>query len=184
MSQPPIPKPTPPRGPVVYTGRRFEVEQIELDTPQGSVPRDLILHPGSAVLLPITDDGRVVLIRNRRYAVGGDLLEVPAGTLEPGEDPKLCAGRELTEETGYTANSLELLGAFFPSPGTCTEVMHTYLATGLTPGEQSLDVGESITVAHFTLAEIAAMMRAGTLHDGKTLAALGLYFARVGFPGG
>ncbi|MFN3200278.1 MAG: NUDIX hydrolase [Bradymonadia bacterium] len=177
------PPPSPPEGETVFTGRRITIQKVQIDTEEGPVDRDLVLHPGSVVLLPITDDGRVVLIKNRRYAVGGDLLEVPAGTLEIGEDPYDAAGRELTEETGYTAARIERLGTFYPSPGTCTEQMHTWLATGLTAGEQSLDVGESITVVHFTLAEIADMMRRGAIHDGKTLAVLGLYFAQVGFPG-
>lgn len=181
-SEPPIPHPNPPRGQVAYAGRRVTVEQIQIDTEAGPVARDLILHPGSAVILPITDAGEIVLIRNQRYTLGGPLLELPAGTRDPGEDPRLCAARELTEETGYAAAELHLLAAFMPSPGACTEVMHAWLATGLTPGAQRLDPGESIEVVHFTPAEIAHMMRQGELHDGKTLATLGLYFAQVGFP--
>ena len=103
---------------LLLTGRMFQVVRRESVAADGRRHvREVIRHPGAVVLLPILDDGRVVLIRNRREAVGQHLVELPAGTLEPGEDPMAAAHRELAEETGYRAGTMELLVSFFSSPG-------------------------------------------------------------------
>ncbi|MBP7745096.1 MAG: NUDIX hydrolase [Phycisphaerae bacterium] len=138
---------------------------------------DIIVHPGAAVILPVLDDGRLVLIRNYRVAVGEELIELPAGTLEPGEAPATCVVRELAEETGYRAGQVTPLVSFYSSPGILTERMHTFVATQLTPGPMELDAGEEIEVTTLTLAEALSAVRAGRITDGKTILAL-LYYER------
>ena len=101
--------------------------------------KDIVVHPGAVTILPLFDDGRVCLIYNQRVAAGKTLIELPAGTLEPGEDPATTALRELAEETGYRAKRVEKLCEFFMSPGILTERMHVYVARGLDPGEAALD---------------------------------------------
>lgn len=156
----------------LLTGTRISVDRVTVDTPSGPVAREVVVHPGAVVVLPVLLDGRVVLIRNRRVAVGETLLELPAGTLNAGEDPAACALRELAEETGYRAERLEPLLRFYPSPGVLDEVMHGFLATGLRAGAQDLDAGEEIAVAPMTPEALDDALRSGAIRDGKTLALL------------
>ena len=142
------------------------------------VRRDYFHYEGAAVVLPILDDGRIVMIRNYRFAVDEHLYELPAGMLNEGEDPIGCAARELTEETGYTAARIEKLGQFYTGPGTTDELMHAYLATGLSDGRQNLEAYEQITVETFSEDEIRQMVASGEIHDGKTIATLGLYWLK------
>lgn len=141
--------------------------------------RQIIRHPGAVVVLPRLDDGRVVLIRNYRAAVGRYLLEFPAGTLEPGEDPVAAAHRELAEETGYRARSMHWLTSFFASPGILDERMHLYLATGLEPGPTALQPDERIEPVVLPWDEALALARDRQIDDAKTL--IGLFFAEM-FP--
>ncbi|MFS8664871.1 MAG: NUDIX hydrolase, partial [Limnochordales bacterium] len=132
----------------------------------------LLPHPGAVVILA-ERDGRFALVRQLRPAVDEHLWELPAGTRQPGEDPTVTAQRELAEETGLRAATWELLGVFYPAPGYSTEIMYLYWARDLTAGEPHPDDGEDIeTVAWFSPAELAAMVRDGRLRDGKTIAAL------------
>lgn len=163
--------------PIVFEGHRFRVERRAYAVRGTPHQYDIIVHPGAAVILPVLDDGRLVLIRNYRVAVGEDLLELPAGTLEPGEAPATCVVRELAEETGYRAGQVTPLVSFYSSPGILTERMHTFVATQLTPGPTELDAGEEIEVTTMTLAEALAAVRAGRITDGKTILAL-LYYER------
>jgi len=140
------------------------------------VQRDFFKYPGAAVILPVLDDGSIVLIRNYRFAVDEHLYELPAGMLEPGEAPRTCAERELTEETGYAAARIEKLTEFYTGPGTTDEMMYAYLATGLTPGRQDLEVYERIAVETHSNDEVRRMVADGTIHDAKTIAALGVYW--------
>ena len=166
---------------LVFEGRVARVHRVGLRMPDGHVvPRDFIHYAGAAVILPVLDDGSVVLIRNYRFAVDETLYGLPAGMLEPDEPPEACAARELAEETGYTAGRLEKLGQFFTGPGTCDEVMHAFLATELTPGPQHLERYEQIDPEPLPEAEVRAMVADGRLHDGKTIAALALYWLRSG----
>ena len=135
-----------------------------------------VVHPGAAVILAITQANQIVLIRNRRDAINQSLLELPAGTLEPPEPPITCAARELREETGYEAAVISPLTTFYTTPGFCTEEMHAFTARDLTFVGQDLAAGEDIEVTLVPLPEVKAMMRSGTLRDGKTLATLGVYF--------
>ncbi|MHC4995999.1 MAG: NUDIX hydrolase [Planctomycetota bacterium] len=155
----------------VFTGVKFTVEALKMRLPDGRrVDRELVVHPGAVVILGLLDDGRVVMIRNTRFAVGQTLWELPAGTLEPGEDPSLCAGRELIEETGYEATSIEKLCEFYATPGICTELMHAYVATGLRFVGQDLEETEQIEVCPVKMSELERMIEAGEVRDAKTLA--------------
>ena len=164
---------------LVYVGRVAKAYKVDLRMDDGSlIQRDLVCYGGAAVILPVMDDGAIVMIRNYRYAVDETLLELPAGMLEPGEDPAEGARRELTEETGCTAGAIEPLGSFFSAPGSTDETMHAYLATGLTPGRQNLEDYERITVEIYPDSQVRRMVLDGTIHDAKTIAALSLYWLR------
>jgi ADP-ribose diphosphatase len=134
--------------------------------------KETIEHPGAVTILPILDDGRVCLIRNYRVAVARTLIELPAGTLEPGEDPGATAARELIEETGYRAATIEKLREFVMSPGILNERMHLYLARGLQAGDSALEPGEKIEPLLVGWSEAMQMALDGTIEDAKTLVAL------------
>ncbi len=146
---------------------------------QGGAPRDyeVVVHPGAAVILPVLEDGRVLLIHNQRVAVGQEMLELPAGTLDDREAPAACAVRELAEETGYRAGSLRPLTSFFTSPGILTERIHAFLATELTPGPTAHEAGEQIRLAPCALADALQAIHDGRICDGKTILTL-LYYER------
>lgn len=166
---------------LIYAGAVAKVYRVGLIMDDGKViPRDYIHYNGAAVILPVQPDGSIVLIRNQRFAVDECLYELPAGMLEEGENPDLCAGRELAEETGYVAGKIEKLGEFFAAPGTSDERMHAYLATDLQAGAQDLEVYERIKVEHFSDSQVRQMVLDGTIHDAKTIAALSLYWLRQG----
>ncbi len=157
----------------LFEGRRFRVERAVQTTPDGVEHlRDIVRHPGAVTILPILEHGRVCFVQNFRIAVDETLIELPAGTLEPGEDPAETARRELIEETGYRAGRIELLATFFTSPGILDEKMYVYVATSLTPGETALEAGEEIEPLVVTRQEALAMVRDGRIHDAKTIAAL------------
>lgn len=162
---------------LVFDGKVAKAYRVSLKMDDGRiVRRDFFKYPGAAVILPVLDDGSIVLIRNYRFAVDEHLYELPAGMLEPGEDPRACAERELAEETGYTAGRIEKLTEFYSGPGTTDEMMCAYLATDLTPGRQDLEVYERITVEIYSDDEVRGMVADGTIHDAKTIAALGVYW--------
>lgn len=144
----------------------------------GEVVHDVIEHPGASVILPVLDDQRIVLIRNHRRIIGKTLWELPAGVLEPGEPPEVCAARELEEETGYTAKELAPLIDFYASPGVLTERMHGFVATGLAKTEQNLDEFEEIEVFPTPTWEVRDMLKAGHIEDGKSITLL-LYWMHL-----
>jgi ADP-ribose pyrophosphatase len=159
--------------------RKFRVVRRVRALSDGSLhAHDIVVHPGAVAILPLLDDGRVCLIRNYRMSVDRTLIELPAGTLEPGEDPLECARRELIEETGLRASSLEPLLEFYMSPGILNEKMHVVLATGLREGEAALEPGEQIERLVVTWPEAMELVRQGTIQDAKTLAGL-LYYDRL-----
>ncbi|MET0285912.1 MAG: NUDIX hydrolase [Polyangiales bacterium] len=163
-------------------GRRVKVEQRRVPRSDGREElREMMVHPGSVVVLPLLDDGRIVMIRNRRFAVERTLLELCAGTREGDEDPLLCAGRELEEETGYRARELTPLLSFFPSPGVSNERMHTFVARGLTKTQQQLDPSEQIEVEPLALADVLARIERNEIEDAKTIVSV-LYFHTWGSP--
>ncbi len=158
----------------IFDGVKFSVDRIEVRSTDGSrtVTRERVVHPGAVIVLPLLDDGRVVMIRVHRFIVGQTLWELCAGTLEVGEDPAECAKRELIEETGYAAGRIEKLTAFYTSPGFCDEFMHAYVATDLKHVGQRLEATEDITVEPMAMADVLTMIRDGRVKDGKSIATL------------
>ncbi len=164
----------------LFSGVKFEVERLEVARSDGrTVQREVVVHPGAVAILPVLDDGRIVMIRNHRHAVGRTLLEIPAGTLESGENPAECAARELVEETGYQAGRIEPLCDFFTTPGICTERMHTYAAYDLHHVGQALEPTEQIEVHPMTPGDVTRALAGGEIEDAKTIATI-LYWMRFG----
>jgi len=167
----------------VYDGRVVRVEVDTVRFPDGSTGElEIIRHPGAAAIVPCTSDPQgdpdptILLIRQYRYATGGFLWEIPAGTLNPGEDPEACARRELREEAGVTADRLQRLTSIWTTPGFTDEVIHLYLASGLTAGKPSRERDEFIEVVPQPLSQVLARIRDGEIRDAKTLVAI-LYMA-------
>jgi ADP-ribose pyrophosphatase len=167
----------------IYTGR---VVRLDLDTvrfPDGSTGElELVRHPGAAAVVPCLSDPAgadptILLLKQYRYAAGGVLWEVPAGTLGPGEDPATCARRELAEEAGVTATGLRPLISIWTTPGFTDEVIHLYLATGLTTGTPVRERDEFIEIEPQPLSQVLARIRDGEIRDAKTIVAI-LYMAR------
>ncbi|HJV64832.1 MAG TPA: NUDIX hydrolase [Geomonas sp.] len=158
---------------IVFNGLVVNVEQMDvLIGNQGWYTYQVVRHPGGAAVMPLHEDGTITLIRQLRPAVGDFMLELPAGRLSPGEDPKLCAERELVEETGLVASSIMSLGLLHTSPGVFDEIIHLYLATGLSQGEAAPEDYEEIFCARIPLQEAIDMAVDGKITDGKTIAAL------------
>ena len=162
----------------VYEGSVFSVRRDRLNEPGGiTVTRDVIVHAGSVVVLPVFADGSILMVRQYRHAVGDFLWELVAGRVEPNESIQAGARRELVEEAGYTARKMRKLFEFFPSPGMLSERMHIFLATGLTQGAAEPEEDERIEPKRFSLRAIENDIRRGKIRDGKSLAAI-LYYAR------
>jgi ADP-ribose pyrophosphatase len=157
----------------IYSGRVVHLRIDTIRQPDGHVgKREIVAHPGAVCIVPIRDDGMVLLVRQFRLAAGQALLEVPAGTREKDEDPYACALRELEEETGYRAAELRPLYTAYLAPGYSTELMYAYLATGLTLGQTNPDEGEKIELVEIPIAEIEERVLVGEFADAKTIAAL------------
>jgi len=163
---------------VLYRGRKVDLEIHRITYPNGHVgERERLVHRGAVAIVPLLDDNTLCLIRNHRFAIGRELLEIPAGTLEHNERPEVCAARELEEETGYRARTIEPVCRFFTSPGIMNEVMHVFLARDLTPVGQRLEPSEQIQVERAPWSEALDMVARGEICDAKTIAAL-LYCQR------
>ncbi len=161
-----------------FHGKVFDVilDEIEYNGTGNKSFRQVAVHPGGAVVLPLKSDGKIVLISQYRYPHNEILLELPAGKLEKDEDPLLCATRELTEETGYTSNKITKLGKIYTTPGFCDEVLHIYLAEDLTPGNHAREEGEEgMEVIELTLEEIEEKIRKGKIVDAKTICGVFMY---------
>jgi ADP-ribose pyrophosphatase len=163
----------------IYQGRVVNLNLETVRLPNGAtVELEIIHHPGAAAIVPMKDEETVLLIRQYRHAAGGYILEIPAGTLRPGEDPGACAARELEEEIGFRPSALEPLATFFTTPGFTDEVIHIYKATGLMPGKQNLDHDEVLEVVELSLREAIGRIGDGTIRDGKTIVGLQVAFLR------
>jgi len=162
----------------VFKGRVCRLRVDKVREPGGVVSiREVVAHDGSVVVLPVFDDGTILMVRQFRYAAGQFLWELVAGHLERGEKPEAAGPRELSEEAGYTARRWRKLLNFFPSPGVSTERMYVFLATGLTRGTAHPEEDERIAARRFSLRAIESMIRRGAVLDAKTIAAI-LFYAR------
>ena len=154
----------------VFSGIIVDVRSDIAELQTGKhVSREVVVHPGGVGIVPLTDDGKIILVRQYRYPMGQELLEIPAGKLDKNEDPLECAKRELSEETGCTASELVSLGAIYPSPGFCTEVLHLYLALGLKQGKMHLDEDEHLSVETICIDELMKKVMNNELSDAKTV---------------
>ncbi len=157
----------------VFSGRLLKVQRDSVKLPNGhDTTREYIRHPGAVAIVPVLDDGRVVLVKQCRYPLGTLLWEIPAGKLDPGEDAAKCAQRELSEETGYEAERWQRLLSVATTPGFSDEIIHLYKACGLKKYAQHTDEDEFIGVSAFTQQELREMVAAGALYDAKSLCAL------------
>lgn len=160
---------------------KFQIQRWTFEhTPVGTIDREIVVHPGAVLILPFLSDTKIVMVHNVRHAVGGALLELPAGTLEDGEEPAHCALRELEEETGYRARTLEPLCQFYTGPGICTELMHSFVARDLVRTTQNLDPTEEIRVEVLAFHRALQLIANGELIDGKSIAAIGTYHLQQG----
>lgn len=153
----------------IFKGRVVDLRVHSVTLENGSAAhREVVHHPGGACIAALDDQGMLLLVRQFRFPFGRELLELPAGKLEPGEDPMAAAHRELEEETGYMAQKLTLLGRLNPTPAYCTEVIHIFTTSGVVPGRQHLDRDEFLSVVKLPLAEAVAMVLDGRITDAKT----------------
>lgn len=161
---------------IIHRGRKI---QVVLDTSEGPggeiIRRDMILHPGAVVILPVIDAEHICLLRNYRFVIGETLWELPAGTLEPGEPIERAAERELLEETGYTAKKWRSLGYLYASPGVLDEKLHLFIAQELTPGPAQPEADEQLEPKTVPWAEALRMALDGSIKDAKTITAILLW---------
>jgi ADP-ribose pyrophosphatase len=160
-------------GKTIYEGIIVNVRRDRAELVNGNiVGREVVEHPGGVTVIPVEDDGTVWCVRQFRYPFRREMLETPAGKLERGEDPMLCAVRELSEETGLSADEFFDLGRCCTSPGFSTEVLHIYMARGLHHGAMHLDHNEFLNVERHSLDELTAMVMSGEIDDAKTIIAV------------
>lgn len=164
---------------ILYKGKVFDHQVDEIEYKSGNKGiREIAIHPGGAVVIPVKDDGKIILVKQFRYPLQKTLIEFPAGKLEKGEDPLICATRELEEETGYKAKEIKKLGEIFTAPGYCTETLHIYSAKGLTPGNHNREEGElEMEILELTVEEIEKMIISGDINDAKTI--VGMHYINL-----
>lgn len=157
-----------------YSGKIVKIRRDRVELPNGRISeREICEHVGGVAILPITDNGDVILVRQFRYAYGEELLEIPAGKMDKGPEGHLeCGIRELREETGLKASEMTYLGAMYPSPGFLTEVLHLYCAKGLTQGETEPDEDEFVETVRMPMETLCRMIAENKVRDGKTIAAV------------
>lgn len=160
----------------MYRGKIVNVVQDTIVLPDGrEAVREMVLHAGASAVIPIDENGRIVFVRQYRHPAGALVLEIPAGTLEKGEEPYDCAVRELEEETGYKAGKVTFVLKAHTSIGFCTEALYLYLAEDLAPGAQNPDPDEFLTIERYRLGEAVDMVFGGEITDGKTISAIFAY---------
>lgn len=159
---------------IIYTGKKINVRKDEVLLEDGrKVTREVVEHPGSAAILPFISQDEIILLQQYRYPVKETLYEIPAGTLDKGETFIACAGRELEEETGYRAGTLEPLMALYPSPGILSETMHLFKATNLVKTQTNYQMDESIKGSiHVKLSDAVEMIQKGIIKDAKTVCSI------------
>ena len=157
----------------IFKGAIFDVDRDRLLDENGiGIVREVVTHAGGAGALPLFDDGRVALVKQYRHPARRELLEIPAGKIEDGETPEMCAARETEQEIGFRAGRIEKLVEFYSTPGFCAERLYVYLATALTPSSQALDHDELIEVVYLPFGEALKMAECGEIEDSKTIIAL------------
>lgn len=157
---------------IIYQGAIINLRRDKVTVQGGTSYREIIEHNGGAVIAALTEDNKLVMVRQYRKPADKVMLEVPAGKIDPGEKPLEAAVRELKEETGYTAEKVEFLTQFYPSVGYSEEVLYLYLCTGLTPGETNFDENEAIDIEEVELDRLFKMAMSGEIDDAKTLIAI------------
>ncbi len=163
----------------VYAGKFLKLNVDTVALPNGrTTTLEILRHPGASAVVPLKEDGTVILIRQLRHATGGFIYEIPAGKLDPAEDPKACAARELEEEVGYRAGHMELLTSIWTAPGFTDEVIHIYLGTSLQKGQQRLDHDEVLEIVEWPLEKAIQKIQDGTIRDAKTIIGLQMAYGR------
>ncbi len=165
----------------IYEGKIFDVSLDSIREGRTEYEREIVKHKGSAVILPVFADKTIALVKQYRHAAGKYLLEIPAGSLDENENPEEGARRELEEEIGVTAKSIEKLTEFYVSPGFLTEKMFVYLATNLTETQQNLEDDELLEIERITFEQSFQMIKNGEIEDAKTMLSLILAGAKFGF---
>jgi ADP-ribose diphosphatase len=162
---------------LIYKGKVFDIKVDKIKYNSGNEAyREVVLHPGGAVVVGVTNENKIVLVKQHRYPMNKILIELPAGKLDKDEDPQLCAARELEEETGYRSNKLEKLGSIFTTPGYSSEELHIYIALDLDKGNHNREEGEEeMELLEYTLEEIEIMVADNQIVDGKTISGIFLY---------
>jgi ADP-ribose pyrophosphatase len=166
---------------IFFEGKVFnlKVDEIKYDSGNKGI-REVVVHPGGAVVVPITNEGKLVMVTQFRYPFQTTLLEFPAGKLDVEEDPLNCAVRELAEETGYIAAKVNKLGKIYTAPGYCTETLHIYVAQELKKGDHKREEGEyGMEIYEFDIAEIEDKIRSGGIIDAKTICAVYLLKSKI-----
>jgi len=166
----------------IYKGMRVHLVKEKLILPDGNETEwELILHPGAAAIVPVDDDGKIIMVRQYRNASNSYTLEIPAGVFDsPDEDPMVCAARELEEEIGYKSNDIEFLFNFYSAIGICNEIINVYVAKNLIPSKQNLDEDEFITIERYSVDELVQMILKGEIMDNKSISSILLYKEKYG----
>lgn len=166
---------------VVYKGKIFNLEKDVITLPNGrETVRETIRHGGAAAMIPIDNEGKIIFVRQYRHSAGKEVLEIPAGTIEKGEEPYNCAVREIQEETSYKAGKMTFLFKMFSAIGFCSEQIYIYLAENLEKGKFNMDEDEFITIERYTLKESIELIYKGEICDSKTIAAVFAYKDYIG----
>ena len=161
------------RSQLIYEGRAVKLRLDTVQTPDGrETTREIVEHSDCVAIVAIDADNNVLLVNQFRTPVGKELLEIPAGGIDPDEDPEATARRELQEEIGYLPRKLEKLGGFYSAPGYCNEYLHLYLATDLTPSQLYAEDTESINIVQVMTSQIPALIASGEICDAKSIAGL------------
>ncbi len=154
----------------IFKGKMINLELLTVELPDGNrATREIVRHPGAAVIIPLTEENEILMVRQFRKTIDKCLLELPAGKLDPGETPEQCAARELKEETGCSAADLKYLMSIHTSPGFSNEVLHLFVATGLTEGDQKTDADEFVSTEKISIKKLLDMVYSGEITDAKTI---------------
>jgi len=163
---------------IVFEGKVFDVrvDDIQYNGSKNLATRQVAVHPGGAVIVPVLNNGKIILVKQYRYPHNEIILELPAGKLDKGEDPLNCAVRELKEETGYTSNNIIKLGKIYTTPGFCNEVLHIFLAKDLSAGKHNREEGEEgMELIELSVEEIEEKIKSGEIVDAKTICGITMY---------